>query len=254
MPPAVVGAGDKWAGKIKAGWLQWVEENEEKNPAEWGVFDLTPYIRGGVLDGLDIAGLELEKLGLGVKFDLRNPLTEAWIKSYSAQAIKGLDDANKKAIRDIILKGQVEGLTSTKQAQLIRQHIGLDPRRSTALLNYAEQLRKAGATGGALDKALAKYRQKLINDRAMTISLSEGHLAANEGYRQGNLEAVKRGILNPDEWARYWMTTRDNRTCTICEGLSGAEAILPDGHFEGDGRGPPRHPRCRCTEGLRKRK
>ena len=254
MPPAVVDAGDKWAAKIEAGFKAWVKDNEDKKPAEWGVFDLTPYIRGGVLDGLGVAANGLEEYGLGVKFDLRNPLTEAWIKKYSAQEIKYIDDSSKKAIRDIILRGQEEGLTSQEQARLIRQHIGLDPRRSKALLNYAEQLREAGATGQVLEKALAKYRQRLINDRAEVIALTEGHTAANEGYRQGNVEAVRRGVLDPREWTRYWMITRDKHICTICEGLSGAEAILPDGHFEGDGRGPPKHQRCRCTEGLRRKR
>ena len=73
--------------------------------------------------------------------------------------------------------------------------------------------------------------------------------AANEGYRAANRDAVKRGILDPDEWEREWLGTPDGRICSICAGLVGARADLPSGDFDrGGGRGPPRHPRCRCCE------
>lgn len=252
MPDSVVVAGDKWAKKIEAGFKDWVESLGDKKPKDWGVFNLEPYIRGAVLDGLGIAADQIGQMGIGIAFNLRNPLTEAWIKQYSAQEIKYISDSSKDAIKQIILRGQEEGITSQEQARMIREHIGLDTRRSTALANYEEQLQKAGFGPAEVAKQVGKYRQKLINDRAEVIALTEGHTAANEGYRQGNAEAVKRGVLDPNEWERYWMVTHDKRTCHICNGLSGNAASLPDGTFEGDGRGPPKHPRCRCTEGLRR--
>lgn len=253
MPDSTIAAGDRWADKIEADFKQWIDDNEEKDPSEWGIFDLTPHINGATLEGVELAGEQLGELGLGIKFDLRNPYTEAWIKQYAAQEIKYIDDSSKTAIRQIILRGQEEGITSQKQAQLIRQYIGLDPRRATALANYEAALLEAGASPSALANALVKYRQKLINDRAENIALTEGHTATEEGYRQANEEAVKRGVLDPEEWERYWMVTRDKHTCDICNGLSGDTAELPRGSFQKGGRGPPRHNRCRCTEGLRRK-
>ena len=253
MPDSTVAAGDRWAKQIEAGFKSWVDGNEDKPVSEWGTFDLKPYINGATLEGVKLAGEQLGELGLWIKLDLRNPYTEAWIKQYAAQEIKYIDSSSKAAIKQIILKGQEEGLTPQKQFQAIRQYIGLDPRRATALYNYGTALRKAGAPAAEVTKALARYRQQLINDRAENIGLTEGHTATNEGYRQANAEAVKRGVLDPEEWERYWIVTRDKHTCDICNALAGETATLPGGSFgNGGGKGPIRHNRCRCTEGLRR--
>jgi len=252
MTKETVALGDKWARKIRQGFIDWREENKDLPLSKWKPFNLKPFIDGALTDSTKATEKHINKqLGLGFSFNLRSPEAEAWIEAHAAEAIQNIDNASKLAIQRIILKGFAEGITSQKQAQMIREHIGLNPRQSMALENFRKGLESSGSSQIAVDKAVARYGRKLLNDRATTIALTEGHLAANEGHRKATAEATKRGILDPDKYERYWMVTRDKRLCTRCQGLGGARADLPDGNFEGDGRGPPLHVRCRCTEGIR---
>jgi len=255
MVSTTVRIGDKWAANISRAFEEWAEKTRLEGRSNTPIirFDPTPLIEGAFFESGEAQLTELGKLlGTGIKFDLRSPEAEAWIKKYAGQEIKYIAAANKKAIQQIVLRGFEEGLSPQQQSRLIRQYIGLLPQHVIAVQKYRDTL-------GDIDPALAdrleeKYRRKLLKWRADTIGLTEGHTAANEGNREANRGAVDRGIFLPDEWERYWMITRDKRTCPTCEGLSGARADLPDGDFEGDGRGPPLHQRCRCCEGLRKKK
>jgi hypothetical protein len=252
MIPATVLIGDKWARRISIAFQEWAAQEHPERTLKITPFDPEPFIEGAFLES---GAAQLEQvgrlIGMGVKFDLRSPEAEAWIKDYAASEIKYIDVANRKAIQQITLRAFQEGLTPAEQSKLIRQHIGLLPQHVVAVQNYRESL---GDIDSALaDKLESKYRAKLLKWRADTIGLTEGHTASNQGNRQANADAVKRGVLSPDEWERYWMVTRDKRTCDICNGLSGATASLPNGDFAGDGRGPPLHQRCRCTEGLRRK-
>lgn len=93
-----------------------------------------PFHRGPFYESGDAQLEEIGKLvGIGVKFDLRNPETAAWIMKYGAAEVKYIDETAKATIRDIVLRGQTEGLTPTAQAKLIKDHIGLLPRQLRAL-------------------------------------------------------------------------------------------------------------------------
>jgi hypothetical protein len=248
MSEATVAIGDKWAKAISRAFQSWAISKA----AVRGQFDPTELISGAFYESGEA---QLEDLGelLSVRpsFNMRSPEAEAWIEKYTGEQIKYLNAAKKATIRQIVLRGFQEGLTTDEQSRMIRQHIGLLPKHVIAVKNYRASLKDLDPT--IADKLEAKYAKKLLKYRADTIALSEGHAAANEGYRAANAGAVQRGILNPDKWEQYWMITRDKRLCPKCEALSGARADLPDGDFKGDGRGPPLHARCRCTIGLRRR-
>jgi hypothetical protein len=247
--------GDKWAKTIAEAFLKW--EREVKVSGRKNIpsikFDPTPFIEAAFYEGGEAQLEEIGKLlGVGVKFDLRNPEAEAWITEYGAAEVKYIDETARATIRQIVLRGQTEGLTPVAQAKLIEDHIGLHPRQLNALQSFEEGLVDLEET--AKNKAVAKYRKRLLRQRALTISLTEGHKAANEGHRAANRDAVKRGVLDPEEWERAWLGTHDGRMCSICEGLVGARADLPDGQFDrGGGGGPPKHIRCRCCEILRRK-
>ncbi len=248
MSEATVEIGDKWAKRISRAFHAWAIGKT----AVTEQFDPTDLISGAFYDAGEA---QLEDLGdmLSVRpsFNMRSPEAEAWIEKYSGEQIKYLNVAKKYTIKQIILRGFQEGLTSEEQSRMIRQHIGLLPKHVIAVKNYRAGLKDLDPA--VADRLEAKYAKKLLKYRADTIALSEGHTAANEGYRAANASAVKRGVLSPDKWEQYWMVTRDKRLCPKCEEMSGVRADLPDGDFKGDGGGPPLHVRCRCTTGLRRR-
>jgi hypothetical protein len=252
MIPAAVLIGDKWARRISIAFQEWAEQERPERTLKITPFDPEPFIEGAFYESGEAQLTELGKmLGMGVKFDLRSLEAEAWIKDYAAKEIKYIDASTRKTIQQITLRAFQEGLTPQEQSKLIRQYIGLLPQHVVAVQNYRDSL--TDIDPALADNLEAKYRAKLLKWRADMIGLTEGHTASNQGYRQVNSDAVKRGVFSPDEWERYWMVTRDKRLCTRCEGMANKAASLPDGDFEGDGQGPPLHQRCRCTEGLRQK-
>ncbi|MCZ7406286.1 MAG: phage minor head protein, partial [Candidatus Methanoperedens sp.] len=184
-----------------------------------------------------------------LSLNLRSPEAEAWIEKYAASEIKYIDATSKQAIKQIILKSFQEGITSKEQAKLIKPYIGLTPRQATALENYTARLVEQDISSAMIDKLTETYSNKLLDQRAWNIAITEGHTASNEGFRAQNADAVERGILVPEKYERAWLVTDDDRLCDDCADLEDARADLPDGTFEGGGgNGPPLHNLCRCTE------
>lgn len=101
---------------------------------------------------------------------------------------------------------------------------------------------------------LADQIEDLIGDesRAENIARTETMRASNQGQLEAWDQATEAGVLTGDE-KKEWIVTPDDRLCPICEPMEGELAPL-DGTFDVDGTrvdGPPAHPRCRCTVGLR---
>lgn len=247
MSEATVEIGDKWAKAISDAFIEWAMDNDARNTD----FKIGPLLKEAFYEAGESQQGDLSKLlKTDCSFDMRLPEAEAWIEKRASDRIKYINTAKKQVIRQIVLTGFQEGLTSQEQSKLIREHIGLLPKHSVAVKNYRQRLIDSGMDSASADKLTEKYRKKLLKYRADTIALSEGHTAANEGYRFVNREAVSRGILPPEKYEQYWMVTRDRRLCPKCEALGGKRAELENGDFAANNQGPPLHPRCRCTTGI----
>jgi hypothetical protein len=247
MSEATVEIGDRWAKSISEAFIEWALEHDARNTD----FKLTPLLKEAFYEAGEQQQKDLSALlQTDCSFNLRSPEAEKWIEEHAADRIKYINAAKKATIRQIVQHGFQEGLTSQEQSKLIREHIGLLPAHSRAVDNYRKNLLSSGMDSTSADKLTDKYRKKLLKYRADTIALSEGHTAANEGYRYTNKEALNRGIFPAGKYEQYWMVTRDKRLCPKCEAMGGVRADIDDGTFAGDGKGPPLHPRCRCTTGI----
>lgn len=238
--------GDKWAGEISKAFEEWAEDVRLNGRSNIPItrFNPEPLIESAFLAGGASQLAEIGKLtGMGVKFDLRNYEAEAWIKQYAADQVKYIEATQKKTIRQIVLRGFQEGLTQQEQSREIRKHIGLLPNHYTAVQNYKSELLKSGMDESTSELLTDKYRKKLLKYRADTIGLTEGHTAANEGFSHANEEAVKRGILQENEYLEKWLYTNDGKVCAICIVNNGKTAPIGELRI-------PAHPRCRCTKIL----
>jgi hypothetical protein len=241
--------GDKWAKNISLEFEKWADEVSKSGRVNTQImrFDPSPLIESAFYEGGEAQLAELGKiLGTGVKFDLTSPEAIEWIKKYGAEQIKYIDATTKATIREITRQGLEEGLSPQDQSKLIRQHIGLLPQHAKAVDNYKKTLIDSGLDPTTVDKLVAKKIKFLIKWRADNIGLTEGHTATNEGSRKVNESAVERGIISKDEYAQEWLTAADSHRCSKCGVMQGKRAEI-GGDFPGDGRGPPLHNRCRCT-------
>lgn len=241
--------GDKWAKNISDEFQSWAEETAKTGRSNTKIirFDPTPLIESAFYEGGEAQLGELGKiLGTGIKFDLTSPEAIAWIKEYGAEQIKLIDATTKATIRDITRRGLEEGLSPQDQSKLIRQHIGILPQHAKAAENYRKALIDSGMDQISVERLVAKRIKFYIKLRADNIGLTESHTATNVGSRQVSESAVERGIISKDEYEQEWLTAPDDHRCSKCGGMQGKRAEI-GGNFPGDGRGPPLHNRCRCT-------
>jgi hypothetical protein len=241
--------GDKWAKNISDEFQSWADEVAKTGRANTKIirFDPTPLIESAFYEGGEAQLGELGKiLGTGIKFDITSPEAIAWIKEYGANQITLINDTTKATIRDITRRGLEEGLSPQEQSKLIRQHIGILPQHAKAAENYRKALLDSGMDQISVERLVAKRIKFYIKLRADNIGLTESHTATNEGSRQVNENAVERGIISKDEYEQEWLTAADDHRCSKCGGMQGKRAAI-GGNFPGDGRGPPLHNRCRCT-------
>jgi hypothetical protein len=258
IPPAQE-VGDKYASQISQAFMDWRDAYEAGTPTPGPIriepFNPTELIKACYAEA-GMAGAEaitdlVKGPSTGFSFNLRSPQAEAWIKDYAAKEIKYIDAQTRKTIQQITLRAFEEGLTPQQQSKLIRQYIGLLPQHATAVENFRKAL--GDIDSSLADKMEERYRKKLLKWRADTIALSESHTASNEGNRESTRQAMKRGILDPDEYEMELFNHADKRICPVCNALRGTRCPLPGGRYGGRS-GPPFHPRCRDSENTVRRR
>jgi hypothetical protein len=100
----------------------------------------------------------------------------------------------------------------------------------------------------------SRYAARLHRQRATLIARTETLRAANLGQQLSWQRAAEAGALVPAEWRRFWILTRDDRTCPHCRKMLAHPGVMLTQSFETDFGlvlTPPQHPGCRCTVALR---
>ena len=174
---------------------------------------------------------------------------ETVARQQTGRLIRGLGDGQKSAFRRILARrvrqahlGRGTGLEVDSIARdVLRLGTGLDRQRAGMLA------RRIG-TGSA--KALRRYRDRLLVDRARTIARTESLRAANWGELEYWKRAKRAGAIDP-RLVKRWILTPDERLCRLCASLDGVVTEI-DEPWPWGGFAPPRHPRCRCTQALRR--
>src|SRR3990172_3405532 len=79
--------------------------------------------------------------------------------------------SQRAAVRAIILRSIRDGIPPLDAARLIRDVVGLDPRRANAVANYREELVRQGSANvsGLVDR----YAERQLRNRAETIARNE---------------------------------------------------------------------------------
>jgi len=196
----------------------------------------------------------LPDIGITQSLTLSNIEAEKWIAQNAAQLITNVGEETKKAIKEIILRGQKDGIAPKKTAKEIRNLIGLTDRDARAVQNFKARLEIGNKfTPEQVDKQVAKYYQKKLKERAETIAINETQIAAKEGNRAILDQALKENYINTAEWERRWLTTPDDRRCDRCLAMHGQITELDKPYSSGD-MTPHLHIKCRCSESIQQKK
>lgn len=188
---------------------------------------------------------------VGMRFDLLNPRAVDWLRTYSFDLIREVTAPTVEAIRNVLVRGFTEGVTARNMAREIREVVGLTGRMEQAVHNRRRDLEQEGRSPEQVERMTARYRQQMLNRRALNIARTEAVRASNEGALEQERQMQEAGLLGMDV-LRYWVVTRDDRLCEHCMAVPGMnpDGVPLDKPFQtpfGEKMAPPLHPQCRCV-------
>lgn len=233
------------------------------------------YLATGELSG----GVLSNELGVDYSFNVRDPNAVIFARGQAGTLITQIDRDQLKMVREILSWAAVEGLTTTQQARLIHDVVGIRHDWARAPWNIRQEIidgRAAAATSRRLDAATkqqirsrikngtvtsefldevqSKYAHALRRRRALDIARTETIRSNNAGLQRSWITADDQGFL-PKTAAREWIVTPDER---LRDTHAAVPFMNPEGvplrePFEtplGAVMYPPLEPLCRCSVGL----
>lgn len=197
-------------------------------------------------DAIAAARTQVGTLIQGIEIGRLNPLTGARSRG------------QLEIVRGLIAQGYEAGRPYQQTATLIKEVIGLDDRRASALARYQGELEAEGTKGPELEKLVARERRKKLKSRALAISKTESVRAASIAQDTIWEEAVSAGQLDPAVWEQEFLAeprSFDPKVCPsqICPKLHLKRAPI-GGEFMSGIWGPPVHPHCFCSRRLRRKR
>lgn len=217
---------------------------------------------------------------LRMRFDLANPNTTRFLRSYEFDLIKQISDDTRTAIRGVVQNAFAFGGHPTEQARQIKTMIGLTDNQVKTVARFREKL-EAGdraalrhelrdhrfdptldralgqdadltLTDGQIDKMVARYSDRMLADRAENIARTETINAAQAGQQLAWEQASEKGLLSRTTLRQGWLLTPDDRLCIYCAVVPAMNpgGVPLGGYFQtplGPVKRPTLHPRCRCS-------
>jgi len=192
---------------------------------------------------------------VAVRFNVQDPEALAAIATFVGRQIMAIDETTREAIRGILRRAFESGMPVAQQLQEIAALIGLTPRQAQSLSRYREGLQAAGVSPSRIQALVTRRAEALRLQRAEVIARTETSRAAHAGEQARWEQAVRAGLVRPEQLLRTWIVTLDDRLCPLCRAIPG---LNPDGvgldtPFRTPGGAvlyPPAHPQCRCALGT----
>lgn len=153
--------------------------------------------------------------------------------------LRDLTETQLNAMGETIAEAFATGKRPLDIANRLREVTMLDSNRLKTYNKLEEYLKSQGLSPEALEKALAREKEKLLKARRETIARTEGSKAVSFAR---DVEATSRG-------AKYkgWSVENDERLCPVCSGNEADGIIAIDDRFSSGDLTPPAHPNCRCA-------
>jgi hypothetical protein len=195
----------------------------------------------GPVRGVQIAG-----------FDVVNPYAVGYARTEVGRLIRGIDMRTREGIQNLIGNAIETGIAPREAAKVIRGQIGLTEFQTDYVMNYQSKLIAEGASN--IDAKVQRYADKVLRQRALTISRSETLRASNAGQQAAWRAAIDQGFLDSDVEQIWIAHPGCEEICQPMPEMEQNQHVRIGGMFlTGEGsyvRQPPAHPNCRCTIAL----
>lgn len=217
---------------------------------------------------------------LAMRFDLANPNTVRYLRSYDFGLIRQISDDTRNAIRSVVTDAMQYGGHPYEQARTIREAIGLTDNQNAAVANFRRMLEEgdsaaltrelrdkrfdrtlertlgidaeADLTPEQIDRMVTRYGERMLKARAENIARTETINATQAGQQLAWEQATENGLLDRSKIRQGWLVTPDDRLCIICAAipLMNPGGVPLGGYFQtpvGPILRPTVHPQCRCA-------
>lgn len=239
---------------------------------DWNLFErelsvtMSAELRAAMVRGANTAR-DIAPGALAAGFFVLSPHVENFIRGHTAELVREITASQKMAVRRYVYESYIEGRPPGHTARRLRGIIGLTEKQALAVSRFEahvdrvllgelsedslrSRFRLAPKIGQRKAEQLKQeYAYRMLRHRHETIAIHEANLMYNAGNRAMYEQAMAQGHIPPN--AVYeWLTTPDERACTICIPMHGVQVPAFGGMFQlpnGDVKaGPPAHIRCRC--------
>ena len=192
---------------------------------------------------------------LAFTFDRVDPFVVQAIRESAATAVTEIDTATRAALQGILERGSAAGTPLGTQVKEISALVGLTERQALSVQNYRAMLHDEAVAPTRIDTQIGERIAQLKTQRAETIARHEAMRAANRGRQAAWGQAVRAGLLKPDEWLRFLIVTDDDRLCELCrdaedQNSAGVGLEEPFETLDGFQYMPPFHVTCLTGDAL----
>jgi len=210
-------------------------------------------------DGFESAGRSALR-GIAEDIRLYGPLgerAENYLRTKAADFVVNVTAQTRAAVRSSLVHSFERGLPPRTAAERLRTVIGLNERQAVAVQRFREKMIAEGLPQPVIDRRVNRYVQQKIKERSENIARTELHTAVSAGRQAGWEVAVREEVIQATRFEKKWLTSEDERVCSICQPMNGQQRAIDTPFDTGDGRqvetpGGPTHPSCRCTVVLEK--
>ena len=239
-----------------------------------------------VASARDTSRLLSQALTTTISFDLSNERAISLVRRNRLNLIAEFTQEQREVVRASVINSLQTGQGPRRQAQVVRDAIGLTASQNRAVDNYRALLeagsrqalsrdlrdrrfdstirnaRRKPLTAEQIERQVQRYRERFLAFRAINIGRTQAGQALNQARHESYQQAVDNGDLDESQIQRIWNTNIDSRERlshnvlhrSTVRGLSeryetstGARLLHPI-----DPNGPAGEViNCRCTETFR---
>lgn len=190
----------------------------------------------------------------GVMFDVLSPKVIDAVRQLDSRVIKSLQDDVKDVVRAYVENGLRDGKSPREAARQLRSVIGIAPSQEANAQKYEQKLRDAGESETRIEKKLATYRRKAVNNNAATVARTAAIDSQKLGNRLSWDEAANKGLVDRALMDKTWRGVMDSRERPEHVAMQGQKVPFDQPFSNGQMVPGDTEYNCRCIEVITLRK
>ena len=176
----------------------------------------------------------------------------------AARRVTAMTRQGRRVIRSLVAAAMAGGAGNPLlAATLVSTGLAMNTRQARAHARLGADLMDRVADGKMdnekAGRKLEADRKRKIRRRSRTIARTETSDARGYARQRAWSDAARSGKIKRQDWEKVWRTSADDRVSDVCVNLSGQTTTVSGAFSDGYTR-PPRHPNCRCTCTLRRKR